>query len=145
MALHEPFRPGRTHAPGNVAGQYLADALTVWDCYADQELEGAPLLLRFEDFDMVFSAGQEGDLAFWQGSVGTSHAAKAADGGRTEAIDSRFCPAWVPAPALSGVIGEQAKGAVRVDGANGLVRFGNAHLHLAGNRSSISYYLVEIP
>ena len=38
---------------GNLAGQYLADALTVWECYANAPAEGAPLLLRFEEFDLA--------------------------------------------------------------------------------------------
>lgn len=144
LVLRESFQVSCSRALDGVPGQYLADALTVWDCLAKRRMERAPLLLRFEDFDVVFSADSEGRLAFWQGSVDTSGSMKVAVGGSSEAPDNdRVCPAWVPASTLSKIVGSQATGIIETDDTSALVCFGEDNLHLKSRRDAILYRLAS--
>ncbi len=67
-----PARCNDDAALDDTIRQYLADVLTVWECYRDQQMAGAPLLLRFEDFDLVIAASENDDLIFWRGAVNTN-------------------------------------------------------------------------
>ena len=160
-----PHRAGQ-----RIAGQYLADALIVWDCYADAPLARTPVLLRFESFDLVCRSASEGGLALACGAVDTAHApagalfdeypevafAEAASAnGRSDAhtgavpadascadADAPACPAWVPAPALARLVGLQAEGVAQEGGAL-RIRFDECTLVLGQAHGSIACRIEE--
>lgn len=142
LVLRESFQANCSRALDGVQGQYLADTMTAWDCLSNRKMENAPLLLRFEDFDVVISAYSEGRLAFWQGSVDTSGSMKVAAGNVSDASDNdRVCPAWMPVPALYEIVGSQATGIVEAAGTSIFICFGEDSLHLESRRGAIFYRL----
>lgn len=142
LVLRESFQANCSRALDGVQGQYLADTLTAWDCLSNRKMENAPLLLRFEDFDVVISADSEGCLAFWQGSVDTSGSMKVVADSFNDASDNdRVCPAWMPVPALYEIVGSQATGVIEATGASVFICFGEDSLHLEGRRDAIFYHL----
>lgn len=109
LILGESFRKGLPGALDGVVGQRLADALAVWECYDDAWMRGGPLLLRFEDFDLVASRGDDGGLALWQGIVDTARRIGMARCGSADAyLDDRLCLSWKYDRSLSVGIGSQA-------------------------------------
>lgn len=96
-----------------VRGQYLADALMVWDCYARAPRIDYPLLLRFENCDYVASA-QNHELAIE--SQAGDICAVSPDQLPFVCIDKRGaakpssqddCLVWLPARQFSPAIGQQ--------------------------------------
>ena len=109
LILGESFREGLPGALDGVVGQRLADALAVWECYDGAWMRDGPLLLRFEDFDLVASRGEDGGLARWQGIVDTARRIGMARCGSADAyLNDRLCLSWKYDRSLSVGIGSQA-------------------------------------
>lgn len=108
LILGNSFRKGQPKALDGVVGQRLADALAVWECFGGAWMRDAPLLLRFEDFDLVASRGEDGRLALWTGAVDTARRIDMVQRGSADAcLNDRLCPAWKYERSLSVGIGSQ--------------------------------------
>lgn len=90
---------------------YLADALTAWECTEGEPISGAPLVLRFEEFDLVARA-QGNELEVYLGTVNTAQPPQGAP-----------CPAWVPSEELTGAIGQQVRRAEWLPSKSYLITF----------------------
>lgn len=109
LILGESFREGEPEALDGVVGQRLADALAVWECYDGVWMRGGPLLLRFEDFDLAASRGDDGRLALWQGAVDTARRIDMERSGSDGSyLNDPLCPCWKYDCGLSAGIGSQA-------------------------------------
>lgn len=110
----------------SLCGQYLADVLTVWDCYERAPRSDYPLLLRFENNDYVAASHnrelviepQAGDICFRapeHGSMGTVGASRSA---HSRPQDDSLV--WLPAREFSSALGQQVINAF-VDAQNATV------------------------
>ena len=50
---------------------YLVETFRIWDCYAQDWLDGSPVLLRFETDDVVVLMGSEESFEVIEGPVNT--------------------------------------------------------------------------
>lgn len=55
----------------NIVGSHLADVLTLWDQRTRAYLPGAPIVLRFETFDLVAFVMREPYIALYFGNLET--------------------------------------------------------------------------
>ena len=96
LILAESFSAGGSTALGDLHGARLADAFCIWECYADARAKESPLLLRFDDFDVIAVASPQGPRAVWRGVVDTSAAVKAvrADANESERVNDASCLIW---------------------------------------------------
>ena len=108
LVLDRSFRRNDPRAFEGIPGQYLADALSVWDSYRGAWLSGAPTVLRFEECDIVASRSAHNSLAFWQGALDTDRRVEVADPLLNKDLADRFCPTWRSNPSFSPIIGMQA-------------------------------------
>lgn len=90
------------------SGDYLADAFIAWDFFVDAPIPNAPLVLRFDECDLVAYRALGGELAVCAGAVDTSLPPASL---RRDAEDC--CPAWVVAGPLSCAFGQRACRAFR--------------------------------
>lgn len=106
MVLGESFRADDATPLDALMGQYLADAFVLWECWDDCEEKASPLLLRFEEFDVVCSAGEDSLLALWSGALDVSAPVKAVRDERDDAgQNARTCYAWERPVDLSALTG----------------------------------------
>ena len=108
LVLDRSFRRNDPRAFEGIPGQYLADALSVWDSYRGAWLSGAPTVLRFEECDIVASRSARNSLAFWQGALDTDRRVEMTDPLLNKDLADRFCPTWRSNPSFSPIIGMQA-------------------------------------
>lgn len=71
LVLSASFKAPSPTDPSTLAGQTLVDALVIWECYGNLPAAAAPILLRFDDADLVVSPHDSG-IALWIGSLDTS-------------------------------------------------------------------------
>lgn len=117
LILAKSFKASASDALDGIAGQRLADAFAIWECYSDQQAGNSPLLLRFEACDLVAAIGEDGLLSLWKGAVDTSSKVRsAADGFPSGSCESdELCLAWVAIRSLSKTMGQQAS-SIHLDG-----------------------------
>lgn len=146
LVLADSFRRDDASVLDNLAGCRLADALVVWECYEGKRLAAAPLLLRFERFDLVFSTGADDAGAFWRGTLDTECGLRAC-AGATEAdakANERTCPAWVSEPSLWRLAGAQVVQAPAREKGRCAIAFDEAELVLEAKGGEVSYAVVAL-
>ena len=106
MVLSASFRGGDLSSLDALIGQYLVDAFVVWECWDDCEAASSPLLLRFEDFDAVFSADTEESFSLWCGSLDVAAPMKGIfEDDERDAENERTCYAWMRTGDFSEAVG----------------------------------------
>lgn len=106
-----PDRPDRCETLGSVEGQALADAFGVWDAQAQEWLPYAPLLLRFEDTDLLLQPSVDGTRVHAAlGSVPTTLPLRLArpETAEQERLNQELCLQWMRCSDLSGLAGQRA-------------------------------------
>ena len=98
-------------------GQYLAEVLEVWECYDDFPLHNSPILLRFEEIDLLVVSDDTGKLSLWLGAIDTE---QCLDDFQTqpenEDIDQpEHCLYWMSHPELQELVGQQAYSITRTE------------------------------
>lgn len=108
LILGNSFCESQPDALRGVVGQRLADALTVWEGYRNARMRNTPLLLRFENYDLVAAQGPNGELALWRGAVDTScRIAAASQASAAFHLNDQFCFTWESERNLLAGIGSQ--------------------------------------
>ncbi len=106
MVLSASFHGGDLSSLDALIGQYLVDAFVVWECWDDCEAASSPLLLRFEDFDAVFSAETEESFSLWCGSLDVAAPMKGVfEDDERDGENERTCYAWVRTGGFSEAVG----------------------------------------
>ena len=106
MVLSVSFHGGDLSSLDALIGQYLVDAFVVWECWDDCEAASSPLLLRFEDFDAVFSAETEESFSLWCGSLDVAAPMKGVfEDDERDGENERTCYAWVRTGGFSEAVG----------------------------------------
>ncbi len=98
----------------SLCGSYLADVLIGWDCFKQEPLQGAPLVLRFESCDLLFRA-EENELTLEFETENTLNSEMLASDNRD------VCPTWIPLERLSDALGRQVLGIHRVNGSEYII------------------------
>lgn len=146
LVLSGSFRRDNANALDGLIGCRLADALVVWECCEGKRLAAAPLLLRFEEFDLAFSAGADDAGAFWRGTLDTGRSMRM----RADATDAdaeaneRACPAWVSEPSLWRLAGAQVVQAPARERGRCAIAFDEAELVLEAKGGEVSYAVVAL-
>ncbi len=83
---------------------YLADVLMVWDCYEQKWLENTPIILRFENSDLIVAPKADGirTVSFVRSDTQTLLDAFTAD-----SDNNRTCSCWLHWNQGSNYIGEE--------------------------------------
>jgi hypothetical protein len=135
-----PFTP----SPVSIEGRYLADALALWDSYRNGWMPASPLLLRFEDGDVVFSRTSDrashdnAHIVWWEGSLDTGRPVRLlpSDAPDADEVNDQVCLQWVPLPHLAHVLGQQVTDTLARD--RGIdIAFENASVHLTCRNGNI--------
>lgn len=128
-------------------GQYLADALMVWDCYERAPRTDCPILLRFENGDYVASSYEQELVIEPQAGDICSTAprpALAADAARLDDADCAAqddCLVWLPAREFSAALGQQVVN-VFVDSQEAtVIVLEDCYLRLKPQGSSVDVFL----
>ncbi|MDY3128410.1 MAG: hypothetical protein SOW20_00065 [Berryella intestinalis] len=98
----------------SLRGSYLADVLIGWDCFKQEPLQGAPLVLRFESCDLLFRA-EENELALEFETEDTLNPEMLASDNRD------VCPTWIPLERLSDTLGCRVIGIHQVNGSKYII------------------------
>ena len=98
-------------------GQYLAEVLEVWECYDNFPLHNSPILLRFEEIDLLVVSDDTGKLSLWLGAIDTE---QCLDDFQTQPengeIDQpEYCLFWMSHPELQELVGQQAYSITRTE------------------------------
>lgn len=123
---------GTSTALADLTGRYLVDALKPWDSYHDNWALESPLLLRFEDGDIVFSCDEEGQIRTWSGEMDTSRPIRMYPQGTPEADEAndRYCLQWAPLSLLGPAYGCEVLDAVD-NSSNGIdIDLEDSYIHL---------------
>lgn len=87
---------------------YLADVLCVWDCYEQKWLEDAPVILRFENRDVVMAQSKlSGYIAQGFGDDETERLILTELNDSNNAYETCFC--WLSPQSASASIGSVCK------------------------------------
>ena len=130
-----------------LAGQYLADAFIVWDYYRDEALPHTPLLLRFEEYDVIVLAESTGELSFWKGGSNTQNDLQESLVSLPPKIKrAEICLGWTGTPSLTKAIGQQVQ-AVRITNKREkvLIHLETVDIVLAGHKGSVHVTLEGRP
>ena len=107
LVLSASFKASSPASPGTLTGQALVDASIIWECYGDIPAKGTPMLLRFDDADLVVSPHDSG-IALWAGALDTA-APIAMFPDSTPANkeeNEQTCLCWEELPALADALGQ---------------------------------------
>lgn len=134
-------------APVLLEGRRLVDALMLWDAYRNDWALESPLLLRFEDGDVVLSYQAVrttcGHITWWEGSLDTARPVRILPQGNphNDEVNDQECLQWAPVPSWDKALGQQVS-AARADGRGIDVAFEDAFAHLAPDNGRIEASIV---
>lgn len=107
LVLSASFKTPSSTDPSTLTGQTLVDALVIWECYSDLPAAGAPVLLRFDDADLIVSPHDSG-IALWTGALDTTAPIVTLpdDTPSHKEENERTCLCWEELPALADALGQ---------------------------------------
>lgn len=114
----------------SLCGSYLADVLIGWDCFKQEPLQGAPLVLRFESCDLLFIA-EENELVLEFETEDTLNPEAFASGNRD------VCPTWIPLERLSDALGRRVLGIHRVNGSEYMIELEECSIRIVVERGLV--------
>lgn len=96
--------------PINLEGQYFVEGFMVWESFDNTWMCENPLVLRFEDFDLVVSRqDQNAGLNLWQGSLDTQACLNLAPSNSlaNKLLNGDYCMRWLRYTPLGCFIGNR--------------------------------------
>lgn len=107
LVLSASFKAPSATCPSTLIGQTFVDALVIWECYGDLPAAAAPILLRFDDADLVVSPYDSG-IALWTGALDTTAPIVMLpdDTPSRKEENERTCLCWEKLPTLADALGQ---------------------------------------
>lgn len=107
LVLSASFKAPFPTDPSTLTDQTLVDALVIWECYGDLPAAGAPVLLRFDDADLVVSPHGSG-IALLAGALDTAAPIVTFpdDTPSHKEENERTCLCWEELPAFADALGQ---------------------------------------